>query len=316
MTDEQSGSAADPASGMNLVDELNHEFYSHSPSQYLRTRIALLVALGDANAALHPALLAGVRAWDMGVELGVPMDDEEIDGFAVVESISIMYLTAEAFLRLYFAHVEPDPCPPLKLSSLTSYAKFKQMVGGLLTDPPSNEVLRAVFRGRRNAPAGVPEEAWEEDADVLRFLLTRAAQLLAQEANVYNSTKHGLAVQPRRSGFRLGSDEDPNGVIIDHDGSSIRFLSKVPGTQVGVQKWRETIQFAFPSVNLAVASALTDEIDAIHEVAKARLTGEQVSLSIRSRALIDHLRAVPFASSYTGLLSLTMHRDFAVTTER
>src|SRR5690606_24434190 len=118
MTDEQPP-APDPASGANLADELNRDFYSHSPSQYLRTRIALLVALGDADAALHPALVAGVRAWDMGVQLEVPLDDDEIDGFAVVESISIMYLAAEALLRLYFSHVKPDSCPPLKLSSLT-----------------------------------------------------------------------------------------------------------------------------------------------------------------------------------------------------
>lgn len=311
MTDKQPP-APDPASGVNLADELNRDFYSHSPSQYLRTRIALLVALGDADAALHSAFVAGVRAWDMGVELEVPLDDEEIDGFAVVESISIMYLAAEALLRLYFAHVEPDPCPPLKLSSLTSFAKFKQMAGDLLTNPPRDELLREVFRGRRNAPAEVSAEAWTEDADVLRFLLTRAAELLAREANVYNSTKHGLAVQPRKSGLRLGSEGDPNGVIIDHHGSSIRFLSKGPSAEEGVQQWRETIQFAFPSINLAVASALADEIDAIHAVAKARLTGEQGSVTIRQRALIDHLRAVPFASDYTGLLSLGMHRDFGV----
>lgn len=316
MTDEQSRSAPDSARGMNLADELNRDFYSHSPSQYLRTRITLLIALGDADAALHPALLTGVRARDMRAKFDVSPDAEETDEFAVVESISIMYLAAEAFLRLYFAHVEQDPCPPLKLSSLTSYAKFKQLTAGLLASPPSDELLRGVFRGRLDAPEGVPEEAWIEDADALRFLLNRAAELLAREANVYNSTKHGLAVQPRKSGLRPGSEEDPNGVIIDHHGSSIRFLSKVPGTKEGVQQWRETIQFAFPSINLALASAFADEIDAIHAVAKARLTGEEGAVTIRRRELIDRLRAVPFATKYTGLLSLGMQRDFEVRTGR
>ena len=301
---------------MDLGDELNRDFYAHSPSQYLRTRITLLIAFGDQRAPVHQALSDGVCAWDMRASLDAAPDDDETDGFAVVESISIMYLAAESLLRLYFAHVDGDSCPPLQLSSLTSYAKFKQMVGVLLTNPPSIETLRGVFRGMLNAPAAVSEELWAEDAEVLQFLVRRAAELLARESNVYNATKHGLAVQPRKSGLRLGSEEDPRGVIIDHHGSSIRFLNKMPSTERDIQQWRETIQFAFPSINLAIASAFADEIDAVHAVAKSRLLGGEGSVPIHPGALIDHLRKVPFEANYTGLLSMAMNRDFQVKISR
>lgn len=272
----------------------------------------MLIALGDARAPIHQSISEGVRAWDMSAQSDATPDDDETDGFAVVESLSIMYLAAEALLRLYFAHADGDSCPPLQLSSLTSYAKFKQRAGAVLTDPPSIESLRRVFRGMLDAPPDVSDERWVEDAEVLQFLMHRAAELMARESNVYNATKHGLAVQPRKSGMRLGSEEDPHGVIIDHHGSSIRFLNKMPSAEHGIQHWRETIQFAFPSINLAVASAFADEIDAIHTVAKGRLLGEAGSIPVHRRALLDHIRAVPFGSNYTGLLTMAMNRDFQV----
>lgn len=298
--------------GEMLGDELNRDFYAHSPSQYLRTRVTLLLAFGDANAPVQEAVSTGVRAWDMAAQNESPVDGDEIDGFAVVESISVMYLAAEAVLRLYFAHVDGGPCPPLRLSSLTSYAKFKQKTEALITKPPEIETLRRVFRGMVTPPADVPEDLWAEDAEVLQFLLRRAAELLARESNVYNAAKHGLAVQPRKSAIRLGAEEGPSGVVIDHSGSSIRFLNKMPGAEVDFQQWRETVQFVFPSINLAFAAAFADEIDAIHTVAKGRLLGEAVSVTIHRRALIEHLRSVPFGSKYTGLLGLAMNRDFQV----
>ncbi|MEV1130534.1 hypothetical protein [Agromyces sp. NPDC049794] len=303
-------------SGIGLGDELNRDFYAHSPSQYLRTRITLLIAFGDARTPIHQAVSEGVRAWEMSAHSDAMPDDDETDGFAVVESLSIMYLAAEALLRLYFAHADGGSCPPLQLSSLTSYAKFKQQAEALLNEPPSIESLRPVFRGMLDAPPDVPEETWAEDAEVLQFLVHRAAELMARESNVYNATKHGLAVQPRKSAMRLGSEEASGGVIIDHHGSSIRFLSKQPGSDHGVQQWRETIQFAFPSINLAVASAFADEIDAIHTVAKGRLLAEEGSIPIHRRALLEHLRAVPFGSNYTGLLSMAMNRNFQVKISR
>jgi hypothetical protein len=296
----------------SLADELNRDFYEHSPSQYLRTRITLLIAFGDARAPVHQAVSEGVRAWDMSAKLDATPDDDETDGYAVVESLSIMYLAAEALLRLYFSHVDEDSCPPLQLSSLTSYTKFKHKTDSLLTDPPSIDALRRVFRGMLAAPPDVTEEMWAEDAEVLQFLIRRAAELLARESNVYNATKHGLAVQPRKSAMRLGSEEHPGGVVIDHHGSSIRFLNKMPSTEEQNQQWRETIEFAFPSINLAVASVFADEIDAVHSVAKSRLLGEEGHVPIHRRALLEHLRAVPFGGNYTGLLSMAMTRDFRV----
>ncbi len=299
-------------SSTDVRDDLIRDFYAHSPSQYLRTRITLLIAFGDARAPLHEALTEGVEAWNMRAQSGATPDQDETDGFAVVESMSIMYLAAEALLRLYFAHADGNSCPPLRLSGLTSYAKFKQNAGALITDPPSLELLRLVFRGGPDAPPDVSDEMWAGDADVLRFLVHRAAELMANEANVYNATKHGLAVQPRKSGMRLGSEHDPAGVIIDHHGSSIRFLSKMPNSGGATQHWRETVQFAFPSHNLALAYAFADEIDAIHTVAKGRLLGQEGAIAIHPRALLDYFRAVPFGSEYTGLLSMAMNRDFQV----
>jgi len=299
-------------SSTDVRDDLIRDFYAHSPSEYLRTRITLLIAFSDARAPIHEALSDGVEAWNLRAHSGAAPDQDEIDGFAVVESMSIMYLAAEALLRLYFAHADGNSCPPLRLSGLTSYAKFKQHAAALISEPPSLESLRRVFRGGVDAPPDVSDEAWEEDADVLLFLLRRAAELMANEANVYNASKHGLAVQPRKSGMRVGSEDHPAGVIIDHHGSSIRFLNKLPGSGGDTQHWRETVQFAFPSHNLALAYAFADEIDAIHTVAKGRLLGQEGALAIHPRVLLEYLRAVPFGSEYSGLLSMAMNRDFQV----
>lgn len=298
---------------LSLGDELNRDFYARSPSQYLRTRITLLVTLGDARGPAHQAVSEGVAAWDLRAHFNATPDEDETDEFAVVESISIMYLVAEALIRLFFAHVDGNSCPPLQLSSLTNYAKFKQKTAGLLSDPPDIESLRRVFRGMCGPPSEVTDDVWAEDAEVLQFLVRRAAELLVKESNVYNATKHGLAVQPRKSAMKIGSETDPLGVIVDHHGSSVRYLNKVPGQDVGIQHWRETIQFTFPSINLATATAFADEIDAIHAVAKCRLLDEEGSISIRRRSLIEYIQRVPFGTNYTGLLSLAMNRDFQTT---
>lgn len=297
---------------MGLTDELNRDFYEHSPSQYLRTRITLLVAFGDETAPVHQAVRTGIRAWEIGASHDADVDADEIDGFAVVESISILYLAAEAMLRLYFAHAEMTDCPPLRLSSLTVYSRFKKRVDALITNPPSTEELRTVFRGTLTPPADVPPEVWEEDGAVLAFLVRRAAELLVREANVYNATKHGLAVQARKSAIRLGSEDGPGGVILDHDGSSIRFLSRVGSDGNGLEDWRETVQFAFPSTNLTLAASFADEIDAVHAVARGRLFGDGVSYQLHRRALIDQILKVPFKSNYTGILNMAMNREFQV----
>ncbi|NYE20013.1 hypothetical protein [Microbacterium immunditiarum] len=297
---------------LSLGEELNRDFYAHSPSQYLRTRITLLITFGDSRAPAHQAVSDGVQAWNLGAQFDATPDEDETDEFAVVESISIMYLAAEALIRLFFAHVDGNSCPPLRLSSLTSYAKFKQKTASLLTNPPDVDSLRRVFRGMSAPPSEVTEDMWAEDAEVLQFLVRRAAELLVNEPNVYNATKHGLAVQPRKSAMKLGSETDPLGVIIDHHGSSVRYLNKMPSDEVGVQHWRETVQFTFPSINLATAIAFADEIDAVHAVAKCRLLDESGSISIRRRSLLKYLQRVPFGANYTGLLSMAMNRDFQV----
>lgn len=110
MGDQESTAAPSDreTNGIGLGDELNRDFYAHSPSQYLRTRITLLIAFGDARTPIHQAVSEGVSAWDMSANSDAAPDDDETDGFAVVESLSIMYLAAEALLRLYFAHALPS----------------------------------------------------------------------------------------------------------------------------------------------------------------------------------------------------------------
>lgn len=272
----------------------------------------LLIALGDDARPVQTGLAAGLSAWGMSVQNAPPEEDAGTDGFAVVESISLLHIAAEAIVRVFLAHVNRPNCPPLELASLTNFRDFKKQAKAILDDPPGLEVLRDLFRGTVESPEGVSEEEWAEDGEVLRFLLFRAADLLLNHAHVYNSTKHGLAVLPRHSSLRLGAVEDPMGIVIDHSGSSVRYLSRESRAAEGGEAWSEIVQFEFPSINLALASGFTRELEALHSVAAARFRNEKVRVFIQERALIDYVQNVPFGSEYTGLLSLSMKRSFTV----
>lgn len=296
----------------DILFELNRDFYEHSPSQYIRTRVALLLALGDESRPMHRALEGGLAAWDVSVKTPVAYDREETDEFAIVESISLMYLAAEVLLRLFLAHRDGNSCPPLALASMTDFRAFKKQLSALLESPPSLNEVHRLFRGSTEPTGDIGAQVWLEDGETLQFLLARAADLLVNQAHVYNSIKHGLAAQPRNSSFQMSDAEDPERTIIDHSGNSIRFLSRKWGRDKDVDDWSETIEFVFPSTNLAFTAAFADSVDALHSVGRGRLYGGTAQFVLRGKDFIDSVMKVPFRANYTGLMKLSMVRTFSV----
>lgn len=295
-----------------IIEELNSDYYAESPATYLRTRIMLLIALRDHAKPVDKGLAIGMSGWGMTAQSHEPLDEDAIDSFAVVESISLKHLAAEALVRAYLAHVNMPACPPLTLASLTNFRDFKRATESILNDPPALDTIRRLFRGLTSKPENVASQDWDDDGEVLSYLLRRAADLILNHSHVYNSTKHGLAVQPRTSAVTIGAD-DPVGPVIDHSGSSIRYLSKGRRDADGLDPWSEIIQFEFPSINLTLASAFTDALEALHDIAAARFNKQSVQISLRPKSLVDQLQSGPFTGARSGgLLTLSMKRTFAV----
>lgn len=290
---------------------LNSAFYEDVPSSYFRTRLSLTVALCDSSQPLNAIFEAGVSF--AGVKVTSPAgSEEELEGFATIELLSLEHLVCETLLRQFLAHVERPYCPPIEMARLTDFREFKRRVKHEIVEAVVDDSwigrVRTVFRGDadRESFESISQEVWDADGEYLAGLLKYSASVLLDGAKSYNSYKHGLGIQPSRPYVKIGKEESDIGVLLEHAGPAVSFLHRERSEDGSWQWVRST---AFVSIELAAGTIalMLEELDALWAVARS------VYLSDRARVSFQHAdRHKTLLNKYTarGVLALVISQRF------
>lgn len=281
-------------------DDLNKQFYSASPHRFFQRRLLGLVAVASESDVLKQAFLDGVSYRELTLQSS-PEDDElgddgyNADMYAAAESTVLLHHTAEALLRLYLGHANRNPCPWLAIASLTSFAKFKseiEKLGKAIDLPETMDDVLEVFSYSTSSEfisGADATEAWNEHRECVKDILGEAIRILLGDANVYNSTKHGMAVVAEQVGVSLG--EHREGPLMEMKGMSLKYLENVLVQQENARYWQTTTWWPRPERAMTLTMVMTWLMRSLWQSARAHYKIEsltEVPVLLRSEQ-IDQL---------------------------
>ncbi|GAA2476232.1 hypothetical protein [Streptomyces gobitricini] len=280
--------------------DLNRQFYSSDPVTYFRNRYYLLLLAASKADRLDQLLEEGINYEGITAK-SQPTDPDDEDErlhqtFVITEAEVLFHHASEALLRLYFAHMGRPQCPWLEVARLTSFSKFKRHVARLRDHEIPRKQIGQVFLG---SMPDQPTEEWQTSADAIARLLRIVAQRTLEDAHLYNSSKHGLAVVSGPASLTISS---PAGSSLNASGPSITFLEL--STDRG--KWCKTTRWLPAQQSLWLTNLVLVEMRALWNVAKARYVDADISRveTIRPEALNElqasaaPLRRMTFALQY------------------
>lgn len=249
------------------LDALNSTFYGAEPAVYFRMKLTLLLLVAGREDEVGALIDAGVSYHDL-----VLMTDEEGDeqvararlqAYLVTESESLLHHAAETLIRLFLAHADMPACPWLEVAGLLNFREFRQRNADLVEQAERHgldEAISEVFLAGADAAAEYVEPA--------RRVLLMAAARLRDDANAYNSVKHGFAVQPGEASFSI-APSDGGGTPFAAGGPAISYLERQPDPDGGAT-WYTKTQWVDVRSNLLLTQLITSLIDSLWSVARAR----------------------------------------------
>lgn len=224
---------------------LNEGFYNAEPHEYFSYRLHLLMMAGDRSVDLAEFTRRGLTI--EGFKAG-PADVHE-DGreterrhrFVITDAAALLHHASETLLRFDLAHEPLLPCPWLAIVRERSFSRFKKSVRARFVDAPKDDpanrdALARVFYGTadRTKLTPTPDASdFETGLANLEAWMRFFAQEFLDNAHLYNSVKHGLAVQPGSAAMQLD-----DGSVISAEGPSVAYLEErmLDGRRV----WAET----------------------------------------------------------------------------
>lgn len=262
--------------------DLNRQFFAneHGPHVYLTHRLCGLVRQASNSAANRAAAAEGLRLGEL--LLTIDRDDpmyENPDAFAALDATVLLHHASESLLRLYLSMLADEPCPWLAIARTRSPGAFKKKVRAViaaLDTEQGREQLSLLLLGHRNHQASVvtvaseggtpvPKEAWDSFVAGGATLVRHAASVFLDEAPLYNSAKHGLALLSGESSVRYGDDESP----IRAQDPSLMYLETITSDS-GKRQWAQTTRWLSPDQAVAEAQLLVRTIARLWTVAQAR----------------------------------------------
>ena len=302
-------------------EELNKQFYSASPHRFFQRRLLGLVAVASESDALKKVFSEGISYRELTLQLDSDedepdKDDYTADMYAAAESTVLLHHTAEALLRLYLGHSNRNPCPWLAIASLTSFANFKKQIKKLQVDLDQSDTMDDVLEvfSYSSTPEFLrgpdPTDVWNEHRECVRDVLSEAIRILLGDANVYNSTKHGMAVVAAETGMSVGKDdEDP---FMEMKGMSLKYLENVLVQQENAKYWQTTTWWPQPERAMTLTLVMTWLMRSLWQSARAhykidRLT--EVPFLLR-REQIDHLLKMGYKEGFNVTsMSMRLYTD-------
>lgn len=257
--------------------DLNTQFYAGNPASYFRSRWHLLMLAAGRPADLERLLADGVEYDELTARIELD-EAEDPEGerlhlaFLVTESQVLLHHTSEALLRLFLGHAGRPPCPWVECATLLDFRVFRREVADLTNRrwPPARRAdVSRVFLGCEPRDE---DAAWEGAVNASERLLRLLAARLNDDANLYNSAKHGMTVIGGTAAVAVGLEGGE--ATFGTDGPSIAFLENVWKDKQRV--WRETTRWFSIRQALWLTSLAITQIDALWNVAKAVYTGADV----------------------------------------
>jgi hypothetical protein len=198
-------------------------FYNERPWRYFQQRLAHLhLVLVAADPERYRAVFTEpLSIRHVSIKVDVAQSDDcptPEQSFTAIEAEVLLHHVAETLLRLVHAHSEPDPCPWLRMSRLTSARKFKVWVERHAAEAPDEalmELSQCIFAVDARQPL-------EVDACV-RYVRIFGQHFL--DADPYNAAKHGMGLS---GGSERREIEISDATFFHHDGAVLSWLSVWP----------------------------------------------------------------------------------------
>ena len=216
---------------------LNRAFYQEDgPGDFILMRLYALCVVGGSYDRFKDILADGIdfakcqvqltqTEGDDPDELLERSDDAFRQHFLRIETHHLKHLAIETLLRMFLGHKGFSACPWYKISSLTKFWEFKDIVQRSIVETEADDLQSAVLDvllGRSGHLTSATDSDLDVSDNLSRFLRSFAAEWL-EEAKSYNATKHGLTAIPGAAHLRIGAEGEE---IVDIGyGDSLQHLS-------------------------------------------------------------------------------------------
>jgi hypothetical protein len=275
MAKEASGLAEDQ------LQHLNAEFYGgrNGPSEYFHTRLLALAVIVGGGERVAAILDDGI-AFE-GIVVKAPAegwDHEDPDREHVaIDSENLFHHAAECLFRMLLAHRDQPACPWLELGRLRRDLQFRKRIENevLIDDDVwRSVVVDVLFRGDDPATRIGPDDPdeWDAVVDTTLKLLDLVKEQFLADVDLYNCTKHGLAVLPSAHQFSVFGDDGPDQAVTLGDGMAIAHLERREDDD-GLLYWRHEINWLNTRRTLSLTWWLLMPLHNLWLVARARYTG-------------------------------------------
>jgi hypothetical protein len=275
---------------VNLAEDesargLNRAFYSAEPHEYFWHRLWLLMIAGDesidlAEFARRGLTVDGFKAGPSERPESEPhpeadKEEERRRRFVITDAAALLHHVSETLLRFYLAHEPLPACPWLEIVRERSFSRFKKRVGARFVDAAeedgaNREALARILYGTADratlTPAPDPAD-WEAGLLNLERWMRFFAREFLENAHLYNSVKHGLAVQPGEASMQLD-----DGSVISAEGPAVAYLEE--REIQGRRMWAETTHWLKVGQLLAASYFGILLMRALWEIGRARYTHE------------------------------------------
>lgn len=253
---------------------LNQRFYATEPHEYFARRLELLALAAGKPGVVARELAEGVE-YD-GLNWAVDRGEERPDEFIVSESVAIFHHVAETLLRHYLAHENDPRCPWIAIAELRRPRDFKSRLEERFTGAPLDKARRRqlarVFYGHPEQTAdGLTRERWNDGLDDLERWLVYFARTILDDAQLYNSHKHGLTVGPGSAYLSIGmpgrAESEPP--LLEASGPSIAFLAL--DAKLGWPNlWHERTHWIRPDALIAESWWANRMLESIWRIGRSR----------------------------------------------
>lgn len=296
---------------------LNADFYKEKPWRYFQQRLAHLVLVASDSQRYRAVFAEPLSISNVSVQVDVAGSDEypsAEQSFTAVEAEVLLHHVAETLLRLVHAHSEPDPCPWLRMSRLTSARVFKEWVEKQVTEA-SHEQLGSLSQ---YILAVDPQQPSEVDA-CARYLRLFGQHFL--DADPYNAAKHGMALS---GGSERREIEIDGQKLFQRDGAVVNWLSSWPRDDVTrPTRWTRGSRLYSTEAVIALINVAIQLMQSIWICARARHLDEAweevyrpsppeqlfQALGLRHHVLGEWFTPLAYEGEPTEIIIKTAHLD-------
>lgn len=280
------------------IQRFNEAFYRSNPADYIETRLQLLLVVGGRRTELRDLVRGGVEFAGLALpasdeqldEEAVAANDRDLDRFLVVDSQHLLHHACETALRLFAIHANGWTVPWIGLARGRNFAKFKNDVRSYFIDgTPEDRVVASVCLGRVERPEETSEDDWQGSIGSLVAFMREFATRFLDDANLYNSIKHGLGVSASDAVLAIENRVVGSGPSIEYPESA--------DWDGDTREWSLTTQWVDFQYSLGLVQVAVYMIRAMWDIGRYRCLGRDEDSTGRIAMLAPGFRPNDLRSS-------------------